>query len=68
MAGYSAVKLYFSEDVWRMSRKDKIPMALFAVYLEDTLFKDKNNSYILFENWIWGHANILTLEEQKDNF
>ena len=28
----------------------------------------KKNSYILFENWIWGHANILTLEGQKDNF
>ena len=28
----------------------------------------KKNSYVLFENWIWGHANILTLEGQKDNF
>ena len=28
----------------------------------------KKNSCILFENWIWGHANILTLEGQKDNF
>ena len=36
--------------------------SLFALYLENTLFKEK------FIHPFWGHANILTLEGQKDNF
>ena len=40
--------------------------SLFALYLENILFKEKSISP--FEKWMWGHANILTLKEQKDNF
>ena len=62
---------YFRKDVWWMlSKKDKISTAL-GSRCSLCIWKihcSKKNSYILFENWIWGHANILTLEGQKDNF
>ena len=62
---------YFWKDVWRMlSKKDKVSTAL-GNRCSLCIWKihcSKKNSYILFENWIWGHANILTVEGQKDNF
>ena len=61
----------FLQNVWRMlSKKGKVPMALGSSYLLCIwrMHCSKTNSYILFKDWIWGHANILTLEEQKDNF
>ena len=53
-----------------LSKKDKVPTALGSRY-SLCIWKihySKTNLGILFENWPWGRANILTLEEQKDNF
>ena len=36
-----------------------------ALYLENILFKEKSLSPS--GNCMWGHANVLMLEEQKDN-
>ena len=40
--------------------------SLFALYLENILFKEKSLSPS--GNCMWGHANVLMLEDQKDNF
>ena len=54
-------------DVVEKGQNSKgVGKSLFDVYWK--VHCAKTNSCILFENWIWGHANILTLEMQKDNF
>ena len=53
-----------------LSKNDKVSTAL-GSRCSLCIWKihcSKKNSCILFENWIWGHANILTLEGHKDNF
>ena len=60
------LKRCMADVVEKRQNFNGVRKSLFAVYLENTL--SKKNSYILFENWIWGHGNILTLEGQKGNF
>ena len=53
-----------------LSKKDEVPTALGNRY-SLCIWKihcSKTNSYILFKNWFWRHANILTLEEQRTIF
>ena len=53
-----------------LSKKDKVSTALGSrcSLCSWKMHCSKKNSYILFENWIWGHANILTFEGKRTIF
>ena len=56
-----------ADVVEKGQNSDGVGKLLFAVYLENTLFKDKF-VHSFFRTGFWRHANILTLKEQKGNF
>ena len=56
----------YGDAVEKGRNSNGVGKSLFALYLENILFKEKSISPSV--NCMWGHANVLTLEEQKDNF